>query len=262
MDLAPCYFFFFFATAERSGNSALTCAGVAVGLDAINVSTRFLPSNYPDNLKFIIKGVNHKLSKNDWETTLETVVIPKNEDENGALRVPYSTIKDIVTNKIIGQPTLESFGRTLSAIYGFASTTANLLGFGDTEDESGDFYVKLRKHIRGNEGFKTTAAWDIANWRIGFGTSTVALNGSLKGNNRLNSKNYITFTGDKTQWPISIDLDTGTQTFVKLSKSHVTQYASATLNNGVIWRIEKSTTEEFPPVTELARRARPHDCAF
>jgi len=45
--------------------------------NSLNVSTRFLPANYPENLVFIIKGVNHKLSNSDWETTLETVVVSK-----------------------------------------------------------------------------------------------------------------------------------------------------------------------------------------
>ena len=46
---------------------------------AINVGTRFLPPNYPKNLQFIIKGVNHKISDQDWETSLETVAIYKSE---------------------------------------------------------------------------------------------------------------------------------------------------------------------------------------
>ncbi len=45
--------------------------------NSLKVSTRFLPPNYPENLSFIIKGVNHKLSNSDWETTIETVVISK-----------------------------------------------------------------------------------------------------------------------------------------------------------------------------------------
>jgi hypothetical protein len=45
--------------------------------NSLHVSTRFLPKKYPDNLVFIIKGVNHKLSNSDWETTLETVVVSK-----------------------------------------------------------------------------------------------------------------------------------------------------------------------------------------
>jgi hypothetical protein len=50
--------------------------------NSLNVSTKFLPANYGENLHFIVKSVNHKLSNNDWETTLETVVIAKN-DTNG-----------------------------------------------------------------------------------------------------------------------------------------------------------------------------------
>jgi hypothetical protein len=50
--------------------------------NSLNVSTKFLPANYGENLHFIVKSVNHKLSNSDWETTLETVVIAKN-DING-----------------------------------------------------------------------------------------------------------------------------------------------------------------------------------
>jgi hypothetical protein len=42
----------------------------------IEVDTRFLPSNYPENLKFVIKRVSHKLSNGDWETTIDTTVMP------------------------------------------------------------------------------------------------------------------------------------------------------------------------------------------
>ena len=39
----------------------------------VKVNTKFLPSNYPETLDFIITGVNHKLSGNDWTTSLETI---------------------------------------------------------------------------------------------------------------------------------------------------------------------------------------------
>ena len=45
--------------------------------NSINVNTDFLPSNYPDSLQFIITGVNHKLSNNDWVTSLETIATSK-----------------------------------------------------------------------------------------------------------------------------------------------------------------------------------------
>ena len=64
--------------------------------NALNVVTRFLPQNYPDSLKFIIKGVNHRINGNDWETTIETVVIANNEDENKTPAFPYKEIKSRV----------------------------------------------------------------------------------------------------------------------------------------------------------------------
>ena len=49
--------------------------------NSIAGATRFLPPKYPENMHFIIKGVNHKLSNSDWETSIETIVIAK-ESEN------------------------------------------------------------------------------------------------------------------------------------------------------------------------------------
>jgi hypothetical protein len=46
----------------------------------LRVNTSFLPFNYAKTLDFIITGLNHKLSNNDWETNVECVVIPKFED--------------------------------------------------------------------------------------------------------------------------------------------------------------------------------------
>jgi len=63
-------------------NLSITMDGIS-GIkiyNALNVSTRFLPSNYPDSLKFIIKGVNHSLKDNDWETNIETVTIAQNKE--------------------------------------------------------------------------------------------------------------------------------------------------------------------------------------
>jgi len=42
----------------------------------IEVDTRFLPFNYPETIKYIVKRVSHKLSNGDWETTLETQSMP------------------------------------------------------------------------------------------------------------------------------------------------------------------------------------------
>ena len=80
----------------------------------VNVDTRFLPRNYPDNLRFIIKGVNHKLQDSDWETSLETVVIShSNDKEKDPLN--YIQIKAIIDN-------LLSEGSLFSQIFGGSTT--------------------------------------------------------------------------------------------------------------------------------------------
>ena len=42
----------------------------------LNVDTSFLPQGYTNTTKFIVTGIDHKLNKNDWETTIHTTLIP------------------------------------------------------------------------------------------------------------------------------------------------------------------------------------------
>lgn len=43
----------------------------------VKVNTSFLPSNYGNTLDFIVTGVNHRLSNNEWVTDLETIATTK-----------------------------------------------------------------------------------------------------------------------------------------------------------------------------------------
>ena len=45
--------------------------------DQIHVDTRFLPSYYPDNLIFIIKGLSNTFNGNRWVTKIDTIAQPK-----------------------------------------------------------------------------------------------------------------------------------------------------------------------------------------
>ena len=45
--------------------------------DKLRIDSRFLPSNYGTELELIITGITNKLSNNDWETSLQTTVIPR-----------------------------------------------------------------------------------------------------------------------------------------------------------------------------------------
>jgi hypothetical protein len=83
----------------------------------VNVDTRFLPQNYPDNLRFIIKGVNHKLENSDWETSIETVVISNSTDKKTKTPLTYDKIKAIIDN-------LLSESSLFSQIFGGTTTSA------------------------------------------------------------------------------------------------------------------------------------------
>ncbi len=45
----------------------------------LNINNSFLPSQYPKALKFVITKVDHKVENNVWETTLDTISIPKTQ---------------------------------------------------------------------------------------------------------------------------------------------------------------------------------------
>jgi len=79
----------------------------------LNVSTRFLPKNYPDSLHFIIKGVSHKISNQDWETTLETTVVPNSF---------------IDPSKIINRPQITTSTQTIGASTGAAGAAGIVAG--------------------------------------------------------------------------------------------------------------------------------------
>lgn len=42
------------------------------------IDTSYLPSNYPETLEFLIKGITNNIQNNEWTTTLESIAVPKN----------------------------------------------------------------------------------------------------------------------------------------------------------------------------------------
>ena len=62
-------------------NLSLTIDGLS-GIDISQqflVDTEYLPSNYPDALKFLIKNISHEISNNKWFTKIESYMISKGE---------------------------------------------------------------------------------------------------------------------------------------------------------------------------------------
>jgi N-acetyl-anhydromuramyl-L-alanine amidase AmpD len=79
-------------------DASLTLDGIS-GIkiyNRIEFSQEFLPSNYPNNLKFLVKGIDHNISNNDWTTTLTTFAIPKNPFSGAPVTTdPLSILKKI-----------------------------------------------------------------------------------------------------------------------------------------------------------------------
>ena len=44
--------------------------------NALKVDTKYLPSNYPDTMEFVITGLSHTVENNVWTTDLQTVMQP------------------------------------------------------------------------------------------------------------------------------------------------------------------------------------------
>jgi len=44
--------------------------------NTLSVDTRYLPSNYPRTMDFIITGITHNIINNDWNTVMSTVMVP------------------------------------------------------------------------------------------------------------------------------------------------------------------------------------------
>jgi GH24 family phage-related lysozyme (muramidase) len=129
----------------------------------INVNTRFLPRNYPKNLRFIIKGVNHKLSDSDWETIIETVTISKSGDKN-VTPLPYSRIKQIIDGLIedvtlYGTQSSERINTSTPPVStaGVGGIFEDLINLFSGED---DFDTKLALLLRNYEGYRSKAYED------------------------------------------------------------------------------------------------------
>ena len=51
------------------------------------IDTSYLPTNYPNNLDFLIKSVTHEISNNVWDTTIESIAVPNNVAGSGGAAV-------------------------------------------------------------------------------------------------------------------------------------------------------------------------------
>lgn len=82
----------------------------------INVDTSYLPSNYPENMRFLIKNLSHEITNNIWTTKLETYCIPKSADTGSTPSLHSSNTSTTSTSTTSTSTTSTSGGTTLRTI--------------------------------------------------------------------------------------------------------------------------------------------------
>lgn len=89
-----------------------------------NVDSTFLPSNYPNVLKFLITSLKHELNNNKWTTSIETLIVPNTiatEDvtqttsNKAAARGTVSTTTPVATATITNAPNVPARGNDTQA---------------------------------------------------------------------------------------------------------------------------------------------------
>jgi len=64
----------------------------------LQINTEFLPNAYGKYTNLIVTGISHNLSNNDWETSIETTVIPNSTSTNDLGIDLSNAIKESITN--------------------------------------------------------------------------------------------------------------------------------------------------------------------
>ena len=67
----------------------------------LKINTKFLPSSYPKNLKFIVKGVNHKVSGNVWDTNISTISVPVSINPPTKIIIFEGSLSDYLASNIL-----------------------------------------------------------------------------------------------------------------------------------------------------------------
>jgi hypothetical protein len=70
----------------------------------LKINNKFLPSNYPESLSFIITKVNHNISNNSWDTSLSTISIPRTEPYKYETIPSQTNTENTVSGPIGPQP--------------------------------------------------------------------------------------------------------------------------------------------------------------
>jgi hypothetical protein len=99
----------------------------------LEVNTEFLPKAYGKTVDLIVTGVSHNLSGNDWETQIETTVIPKTGKQS-VISISANVIQESV-KKVNSSKTITSCNQ-LPPSSGLSSSVKGLIKASTTKDST------------------------------------------------------------------------------------------------------------------------------
>ena len=183
-------------------------AGFRIG-DSINVDTRIFPANYPATLRFIIKSISHKLSGQDWETTLDTVVVTENfkpdgtpwlsfSDFQGEVKALLNGIGSVALDKTTGNVNIPSWYSEWKTLFNTPPSVAPTLGaggpaiiIGDSQSPAIAQYTTKAKLLGDGKTQGPSTLWKVGGFLVNSANKDLSILDFLKAYGTDTSVKYV-----------------------------------------------------------------------
>jgi hypothetical protein len=160
----------------------------------LHVDTRFLPKAYGNELDLIVTGVSHKLSNDDWETDIETTLIPKTNELKDLVITAEAIVEDINNNP----PTNASEG-AISGALSSGTQKDKIIKFMNTLINSGGLTKLQAAGVAGNVLAESSfEEWNVENGKVssrGSGIGLMQWTGGFNSNTISGRKRFEIFVG-------------------------------------------------------------------
>jgi hypothetical protein len=116
------------------------------------IDTTYLPSNYPNSLEFLIKGITNTIQNNQWITDIESFAIPKNPFGSSVALSPASSASNPSSRgtepPFTGSTPNANALRTILASLGYTEKGKELSNGGDITPELVKYASSVLKEIK------------------------------------------------------------------------------------------------------------------
>jgi hypothetical protein len=116
------------------------------------IDTTYLPSNYPNSLEFLIKGITNTIQNNQWITDIESFAIPKNPFGSSVALSPASLASNPSSRgtepPFTGSTPNANALRTILASLGYTEKGKELSNGGDITPELVKYASAVLKEIK------------------------------------------------------------------------------------------------------------------